>query len=148
MKQATKYIQPLERSSERQLEELVKSSPSYRVRQRAHAILLSSRQYSIEMLADIFSVHRTTVSQWIDAWHCDQFDSLEDAPRSGRPPKLTAEEQQVLIEAVENNPQRISQALLELKKDGQAREPSHCSGDSATAGLSLEPGATDTPSSA
>ena len=116
MKHATKYVSELDRSTEQKLEQLVKRSPNYRVRQRAHAVLLSARQYTVDTLADIFSVHRNTVSEWIDAWEQDRFDSLEDAPRSGRPPMLTAEEEQILIEAVENNPQRISEALAEVKK--------------------------------
>jgi transposase len=116
MKHATKYASELDRSTECQLEQLVKGSPNYRVRQRAHAVLLSARQYTIDTLADIFSVHRNTVSEWIDAWEEERFDSLEDAARSGRPPILRAEEEQMLIEAVENNPQRISEALAEVKK--------------------------------
>lgn len=111
-----KYISTLTAETQSKLEQLVKQGRTHRVRQRAHAIQLSARQYSIEALADIFSVHRNTVSEWIDAWEQDEFNSLEDAPRSGRPPKLTAAEEQILLEAVENNPQRISEALAELKK--------------------------------
>lgn len=111
-----KYVSELTPETQRQLEQLVKQGHTHRVRQRAHAVLLSSRQYSIEALADIFSVHRTTVSEWIDAWEEHRFGSLEDAPRSGRPRKLTAAEEQIILEAVENNPRRISDALAELKK--------------------------------
>jgi transposase len=111
-----KYVSSLTPEIQGQLEQLVKQGRTHRVRQRAHALLLSARQYSIDTLADIFSVHRNTVSEWVDAWEEEHFDSLEDAPRSGRPAKLTAAEEQILFEAVENNPQRISEALAELKK--------------------------------
>lgn len=111
-----KFVSQLDPGVERQLEELVRTSQKHRVRQRAHAILLSARGYSIDVLADIFQLHRNTVSEWITLWQQHQFASLEDAPRSGRPQKLTEAEQQILLQAVENNPRRITEALAELKK--------------------------------
>ena len=111
-----KYVTALDPAQQTALEQHMKSSSSHRVRQRAHAILLSARGYSIEQLADIFAVHRSTISEWIDSWNSQRLDGLPDAPRSGRPGKLTEAEEQMLIEAVEANPRYISEALAELKK--------------------------------
>jgi transposase len=111
-----KFVPSLEPAAQQQLEQLMKTSPHHRVRQRAHAILLSARGYSIDALADIFSLHRNTISEWISLWQSDQWTSLYDAPKSGRPTKLTAADEQILIEAIENNPRRISDALATLKK--------------------------------
>ena len=42
--------------------------------------------------------------------------ALPDAPKPGRPSKLSEAEEDLLLEAVANNPQRIDEALAELKK--------------------------------
>lgn len=111
-----KFVRELPVDQRKELERLVKISPNHRVRQRAQAILLSARRYPIDTLADIFSVHRNTVSEWIDFWEADGVDSLQDAPRSGRPPALTEEQEQVLLAEIEKNPRSIGEALRALKK--------------------------------
>ena len=111
-----KFVRDLAIEQQQQLQSLVKTSPTFRVRQRSHAILLSARGYTIETLADIFSAHRNTISEWIDAWEDSGVDSLEDAPRSGRPPLLGPEGETVLLEALEVNPRSITQAIGAVKK--------------------------------
>ena len=63
----------------------MRRSPVFRVRQRAHAILLSAKDYRIDQLVDIFEVDRDTITRWLDRWDEDRFDGLEDAPRSFAP---------------------------------------------------------------
>ena len=111
-----KFAHKLPVEQQQELQTLVKTSPTYRVRQRAHAILLSSRGYAIDELSDIFSVHRTTISEWIDSWHKTGVASLEDAPRSGRPPMLTPKQEQILLDCLEINPRSITEALRAVKK--------------------------------
>ena len=111
-----KFVRELAIEQQQQLQSLVKTSSTFRVRQRAHAILLSSRGYTIEALADIFSAHRNTISEWIDAWHDAGIDSLEDAPRSGRPPLLGPEGEQALLDELEINPRSVTQAIRAVKK--------------------------------
>src|SRR2546427_6491514 len=93
MKTPTKFVNPLTSAQRDQLGEIMKSSAPQRKRMRAHAILLSERRYSIDQIADIYQVDRDRVSQWLDWWEGDQFDGLDYYPRSGRPPKLTENEQ-------------------------------------------------------
>ncbi len=38
------------------------------VRERAHAVLLSSKGYSLAQIADVFDVQYQTISRWIDGW--------------------------------------------------------------------------------
>ncbi|WP_257295681.1 helix-turn-helix domain-containing protein [Endozoicomonas sp. YOMI1] len=38
------------------------------LRERAHAILLSHRGYSLEQIADVFGTQYQTISSWIDHW--------------------------------------------------------------------------------
>lgn len=70
------------------LEYIRKTDLRYRVRDRAHALLLSSQGKKIKELALIFNVDRDTISSWFDRWESNGFDGLEDAPHPGRPPKL------------------------------------------------------------
>ena len=80
-----------------QLTLLYKSSPDHRERQRAHALLLSNRHYSIGDLATLFEVDRDTVSRWMDHWEQWPTDSqqpmdLQDHYRSGRPNTLSTDQ--------------------------------------------------------
>ncbi len=58
------------------------------VSQRAHIVLLSSRDYCITKLARIFDASENVVRQWIDRHERNGVDSLEDKPRSGRLPRV------------------------------------------------------------
>ena len=82
-----KFIEPIDEDSKKYLKNLLKNSRVYRMRIRAHAILLSERKYNIDALADIFDVHRDTVSRWLESWSKYGIDGLKDAPKPGRPRK-------------------------------------------------------------
>jgi transposase len=69
------------------LSNLIKDAAQHRTRQRAHAIVLSSKNYSIDDISEIFDVHRDTVSRWIDVWGVEGMNGLFDAPKPGRPRK-------------------------------------------------------------
>ncbi len=80
-----KFISQLDIPNRKELEKMMKTSDTYRNRIRAHAILLSYKKYSIDAMADIFEVHRDTISRWIDCWHEQGVSGLKDAPKPGRP---------------------------------------------------------------
>lgn len=82
-----KFIDDLTAEEKAVLFDLMRSSKSYKVRKRAHAILLSSKRYKIDQLASIFDVDRDTVSDWLRRWELYRIEGLSDANRSGRPPK-------------------------------------------------------------
>jgi transposase len=81
---------------------------------RAHAILLSERRYSIDQIADIYQVDRDRVSLWLDWWEHCQFGGLDDDPRSGRPPKLTEQEQKQAVELALKEPRSLKQGLQQI----------------------------------
>ena len=85
-----KFITPLDDDDDiiNKLEDLVKNSTKARLRQRAHAIILSSKRLSIDEIALICGVVRNTVSSWIDNWEQLGFDGLQDKDRPGGPSKL------------------------------------------------------------
>lgn len=82
-----RFIEFLNEENKKTLNELIRTSPSYKVRKRAHAILLSSKRYKIDQLANIFEVDRDTISDWLKRWEESGVEGLSDAARSGRPPK-------------------------------------------------------------
>lgn len=115
-----KFVPELEAEDQQQLQHLLKTSANHRVRQRAHAILLSARGYSIDALADIFAMHRNTISEWLDLWINERSTcletALEDAPRSGRPLSITDEQQKMLLSEIQADPRSITKALRSIKK--------------------------------
>jgi transposase len=112
-----KYVTPISEKDRKNLEELMKSSESGRVRTRAHAILLSSKGLRINEIANIFDADRDAVSSWIDSWEELSFDGLADKPRSGRPPKLDKQESERAVELIQQNPQSVRTALEEIIKE-------------------------------
>ncbi len=84
-----KFIKSIDSETKEKLFEMMRTSPSYKVRKRAHAILLSAKRYKIDQLANIFDVDRDTVSEWLRRWDEFGLEGLNDAARSGRPPKIS-----------------------------------------------------------
>lgn len=114
MKRPTKFVTPLTEQQREQLHVIMKSAAPQRKRMRAHAVLLRERAYSIEQIADIYQVDRDRVSQWLDWWEEEQFEGLEDDPRSGRPPKLTEPEQKQAVKLVRQEPRSLKQGLKQI----------------------------------
>lgn len=109
-----KYVKPLTEAERVTLQEAWKYGPTARVRQRAHALYLSAQRFRITQLVPIFEVDRDTLSAWIDDWERDGLVGLSDAPRVGRPPIYSAEEQQRLRELVDEEPRQLKRAQAEL----------------------------------
>lgn len=114
MKTPTKFVKELSTEQRSKLQEIYKTDLRWRTRQRAQAILLSTRGYSIDQLAALFEIDRDRVSQWLDWWDEHQFDGLDDDPRSGRPPKLDEEEQVRARDLVSEEPRSTNQGLQRI----------------------------------
>jgi transposase len=93
------------------LENTMTHDASPRARARAHSLLLSAQGMTINTITKIYRVDRDTVSTWIKKWEHDGPESLHDKPRSGRPPKLTPEEQQLAIEYIKEEPRSLKQVV-------------------------------------
>ena len=87
-----RFIKELSDSTQQELERLVKESPSHRERERAQAILLSHRGYSITKLSELFGVDRDTISAWFNRFIRNGTSQLRDAAGRGRPGKITSVE--------------------------------------------------------
>lgn len=101
------------------LEVVYRQGATHRERQRAQAVLLSSRGYSLEQLSDILGADRDTISRWLDRWQREGLGGLSDAPRSGRPHKMDAVAEAAVREILENpSPDLKAIITAELQKRG------------------------------
>ena len=114
MKTPTRFIKLLTDAQHAELKDVMKSHPNARTRMRAHAILLSFRGYTIDRIADIYEVDRDSVSTWLDRWEQEGAAGLEEQPRRGRPPLLSAREARRAVEIVRREPRNVRQGLEEI----------------------------------
>ena len=110
-----KQIPPLTDAEELTLTEAYKNHPVFRVRQRAHALLLNRRGYSMARLRELFEVQHETVSRWLHRWESEGITGLMDEARSGCPPKLEAGDVNILMKAIKQNPHQLTMARDQLQ---------------------------------
>ena len=94
---------------------------SFRARSRAHSLLLSAGGTPIQTIAKTYQVHRVTVSAWIKTWEQHGAPSLHDQPRSGRPPKLTPDEQELAKHYIQEDPRSLKQVAERLANKTEKR---------------------------
>jgi transposase len=84
------FVQQVPDEVERELEKLRRQGVG-RVSQRAHMVLLSLRGFSVAEIAHVFDCGEDVVRTWLHRFehrgNRPIHEVLEDAPRSGRPPK-------------------------------------------------------------
>ena len=102
-----RYVQPLTKEQRQLLENTMKEDPSFRARSRAHGLLLSAQGTTLKDIARTYQVHRVTVSAWIKKWEHHGAQSLHDQPRSGRPTKLTPDEQALAQQYIKEEPRSL-----------------------------------------
>src|SRR5258706_6899037 len=115
MKIPTRFVDKLSEEQRKELCELMKMS-NEQVRRRAHAVLLSSRRYSVDRIADIYEVDRDTVSNWLDRWVGDGTKGLHDQEGCGRKPTLNQKEQKQAIKIVEQDPRSSKRSLTKIEQ--------------------------------
>ena len=108
MKVPTRFVLKLKDEQIQQLKQLWPTGSSTRIRQRAHGILLSSKGYSIDEIANILEVRRNSVSSGIQAWERAGISELSDQPRRGAPSQLN-----------DNDIKRLEQLLTEYPQSPQ-----------------------------
>jgi transposase len=102
-----RYVQPLTDEQRKLLEKTMHEDTSFRARSRAHSVLLSAAGTTIKAIAKTYQVHRVTVAAWIKKWEHHGAQSLHDQPRSGRPPTLSPEEQDIALQYIKEEPQSL-----------------------------------------
>ena len=109
-----KFAQPIPEEVRVTLTEMYMNHPTFRCRQRAQAILLSVRGFTIEALWSILDVRRDAISGWIDRWEEEGLLGLYDRPRAGRPRIYTEVEVNLLKSLVDEEPRQIKTARIQL----------------------------------
>jgi len=111
-----RYVRLLTESHRHTLAEIMKHDATPRARVRAHGIWLSAQGMKIKEIAKIYQVDRDTVATWIKKWEQHGVASLYDKPRSGRPPKLTPEEQDLVRQYIKEEPRCLKQVVERLRQ--------------------------------
>jgi len=87
-----------------------------KIRQRAHAILLSDFGRSVNEIASILGVTRLTVCSWFARWEKLGSKGLADAERSGAPPKLSKTEINRVLKLIKTHPHSPKLVLMDIPK--------------------------------
>lgn len=106
-----RYVVSLSESNKEELTALFKYGDLHSVRKRAHVILLSDDGFTMNEIARIYQIDRDSVGTTLDRWERDGIEGCFDAPRSGRPPKLSEEQADAAIELLKEEPRSIKQTL-------------------------------------
>ena len=106
-----RFVSALSEEEPRQLEGLWRTGRSHRVRQRAHAVLLSAKAYTLDQIADVLAVDRDAVSRTLDRWERGGVAALEEGPRPGRRPKVDAALEAEGLAAAAEQPASVRRAL-------------------------------------
>ena len=67
---------------------------------RYGALYAVSRGKNINAIAEILDVERSTIYDWIEKWRADR--TVDDKPRSGKPSKLTPEDDKEIKDLIDN----------------------------------------------
>lgn len=111
----TRFVKELTAEDQEVLRYLRDDGETRRIRQRAHAVLLSHSGKTVNELAETFEVNRDTVRDWFHGWERDGVKGLADKTRTGKPPILTLAEQAQAVELLTANPRSTKQVLQEIK---------------------------------
>jgi transposase len=79
------------RVDRRRLQQALRQVNDARVYRRVLAVLLVARGFQLQVVADLIDHHWRSVARWVHRYRTrPPIDSLEDAPRSGRPRRAQA----------------------------------------------------------
>ena len=109
-----KFAQPIPEAVRVTLQEMYMNHPTFRCRQRAQAILLSARGFTMAELWSILDVRREAISEWIDRWESEGLLGLYDRPRSGRPSIYQVADIDLLKTLVDEEPRQIKTVQSQL----------------------------------
>ncbi len=121
-----KFVSALSDAQRASLEHVYQHGSAHRLRQRAQAVLLSAKGFTLEQLALMCEVHPETVSSWLNNWQDHGLDGLADAPKPGRRRKIDAALEADLLDLLQNptpDLKAVVQAHLKKKTNKSAGTP-------------------------
>ena len=101
-----KFVSKLTLEEITTLNELMKFGPCYRYRQRAHMLLLSNKDYTLDEISDILQIHRNQISETINRWEAFGIVGLRDLRGKGRKSKIDSDSKHKIINWVEQHTPR------------------------------------------
>jgi transposase len=90
-----------------ELEALYRQTKDVRIRERAQIILLAAEGMFAPEIAKIVRRNDQTVRTWIRRFNAEGIAGLYDAPRPGKPPKVTPEYEERLLVVVRQRPRAL-----------------------------------------
>ena len=121
-----KLVSALTETEKDALTRLHCEAPTHRQRQRAKAVLLSAKGYTLDQIADVLDTSRFAVSGWLNRWQKRGLAGLADAPKSGRRRKIDAALEAELLDLLLHptpDLKAVVQAHLKKKTSGSAGTP-------------------------
>ena len=101
-------IETLTESAHQALVDLYHSTNQPRIRTRAQMILLSAEQaLKAPQIALIVRESERTVQRWLKRYQAEGIPGMHDAPKSGKPSKVSAAYRQQLLSSVRQRPRSL-----------------------------------------
>jgi transposase len=104
--ETAKWLKIIEKSSEE----------SSMTRNRALAIRMSFKKFTVKEISIICNVSIRTIYIWFDKWEEEGFDSLIVVPGQGRKTIIEPSEYDEVFEIVDKNPIQLKSALSEIQQ--------------------------------
>ena len=112
-----RFMGPLTEDELLDLTDLYSHSNKQATRRRAHAILLSNKQFTMDQIALILDATRETVGHWFNSWEKKGLQGLDDLPRPGRD-SIYDEDEITQFEAfLQHSPQKLKTAQAKLEQE-------------------------------
>jgi transposase len=98
----------LNSDQQEELDTLYRKTRDPRLRTRAQMVLLSAeRELTAQEIAQIVRESHATVLRWLKRYMAEGVEGLKDAPRPGKPSKVTDEYRERLVAAVRRRPRSM-----------------------------------------
>lgn len=108
---APKYVRPLRKAEQTELDRLARRASDGRLVRRAQIVRLSAQHHKAGQIADLLGISVPTVHRVLGAFNARGLDALADKPRPGRPPKATERYVACLKDAVARGPRAFGYAF-------------------------------------
>ena len=102
-----RFMKDLSQETLSLLQRIYRESKHYRVRQRAHCLMLSCQGYTAKELQKIFHVNLFTIYHWFDAWELRRFCGLYEKKGRGRIPKLNCTQREQIRQWAKEFPKNL-----------------------------------------
>ena len=83
----------------------IKKNPEGRYFHRLHVVILLAKGLGCQKVAQLFDESIRTVQSWAKALNETGITALKDKPRSGKPPRLTVEQKELIKRDIHKGPQ-------------------------------------------